>query len=78
MKANTTYTAIIIEAEDGTFSGYVEEVPGVISQGNTEKELRTNLLDALQMMLGYYKEETFKLLLKTPARSFKKEILVLT
>ena len=77
MKAKPTYTAVIIQAKDGTYSGYVEEVPGVISQGNTEKELRENLLDALQMMLRYYKDETSKLFRKS-SRSRKKEILVLS
>lgn len=77
MKAKPTYTAIMLEAQDGTFTGYIEEVPGVISQGKTEKELRDNLLDALQMMLTYYKDETRKLLRKSSARSRKREILVL-
>ena len=78
MKANPTYTAIIIKSDDGTYSGYVEEVPGVISQGDTEKELRENLLDALQMMLRYYREETSKLLRKSNSRKHKREILVLS
>ena len=77
MKAKPSFTAVIIQCDDGTYSGYVEEVPGVISQGNTEKELRANLLDALQMMLKYYKDETRKLLRKSSSRSSKKEILVL-
>lgn len=77
MKAKPSFTAVIIHCDDGTYSGYVEEVPGVISQGNTEKELRTNLLDALQMMLKYYKDETRKLLRKSSTRSSKKEIFVL-
>lgn len=78
MKSNPTYTAIIMKADDGTFSGYVEEVPGVISQGKTEKELRENLLDALQMMLRYYREESRKLLRKSSSRKHKREILSLS
>ena len=78
MKAKPTYTAIILKADDGTYAGYIEEVPGVISQGNTEKELRENLLDALQMMLRYYRDETQKLLRKSNSKKHKREILVLS
>ena len=77
MKAKPTYTAVMMQAEDGTFSGYIEEVPGVVSQGGSEKELRENLLDALQMMLRYYKDETRKFFRKSPPRNRKKEILTL-
>jgi predicted RNase H-like HicB family nuclease len=78
MKAKPTYTAVMIKAADGTYTGYIEEVPGVISQGESEKELRENLLDALQMMLRYYKDETRKFLRKSSSGNHKKEILVLT
>ncbi len=77
MKANPTYTAVMMQAKDGTFTGYIEEVPAVISQGNNEQELRENLLDALQMMLDYYKVEARKFFRKTPSLQRKREILSL-
>ncbi len=33
------------------YVGYVEEVPGVNTQGRTLKEAKANLLDALQLVL---------------------------
>ena len=75
MKIKSNFTAIILKASDGTFTGYVEEVPGVISQGKTVKETIDYLNDALQMMLLYYKEEARKLIRKSRSKIYKKEIL---
>ena len=77
MKNNNEYTAIILKAKEGGFTGYVEEMPGVISQGNTIEELKENLIDALQMMISYYKDETKKLLKKSKTRIHKRQALVL-
>jgi predicted RNase H-like HicB family nuclease len=68
MKIQSNFTAIILKAEDGTFAGYVEEVPGVISQVKTEKQALVNLNDSLQMMLRYYKAEARKLIRKSRSR----------
>ncbi|MEP7170699.1 MAG: type II toxin-antitoxin system HicB family antitoxin [Bacteroidota bacterium] len=75
MKIQSNFTAIILKAKDGTFTGYVEEVPGVISQGNTLEETMEYLGDALQMMLKYYKEETRKIIRKSHSKVYKKETL---
>jgi predicted RNase H-like HicB family nuclease len=45
-----TYTAVIQQAE-GWWIGWVEEVPGVNSQGKTREELLDNLRDALDEAL---------------------------
>lgn len=45
-----TYTAIVQQA-DGWWIGWVEEVPGVNSQGATREELLDNLRDALEEAL---------------------------
>jgi predicted RNase H-like HicB family nuclease len=46
----TNYTAVI--QQDGEWwIGWVEEVPGVNSQGNTREELLDNLRDALEEAL---------------------------
>ncbi len=42
-----TYTAII-QQSDGWWIGWVEEVPGVNSQGHTREELLENLQDAFR------------------------------
>jgi predicted RNase H-like HicB family nuclease len=45
-----SYTAVIQQA-DGWWIGWVEEVPGVNSQGKTREELLDNLRDALDEAL---------------------------
>ena len=46
------YTLIIQEAEDGGYIGYVPEIPGANTQGETEDEVRQNIKDALQVLLS--------------------------
>jgi predicted RNase H-like HicB family nuclease len=38
--------------DDGWYVGRLKEVPGVMSQGETLEELKANILDAYQMMIG--------------------------
>lgn len=38
------------EIPDGGFVGFVEEIPGVNTQGNTIQETKANLIDAIQMI----------------------------
>ncbi len=45
------FTAIIEKSEDGWYVGQLEEMPAVLTQGKTIKELKDNLLDALRLML---------------------------
>lgn len=46
-KAINTYTAVVTRSE-GAYIGFVEEVPGVNSQGETEEEAFDNLKIALE------------------------------
>jgi predicted RNase H-like HicB family nuclease len=50
------YTAVIRE-QGGWWIGWVEEVPGVNSQGRTREELIDNLRDALQEALEMNRTE---------------------
>ena len=43
--------AVFEPAREGGFTCFVEEVPAAISQGETLEEARTNLLDALTLVL---------------------------
>ena len=52
------YTAIIEQSEDGWYVGQVQEIPEAISQGRTIEELTQNLLDALEMVIDYHREQT--------------------
>ncbi|MBL4587642.1 MAG: type II toxin-antitoxin system HicB family antitoxin [Flavobacteriales bacterium] len=54
------FTAIIEKSKDGWFVGQIEEVPAAISQGKTIEELRSNLLDALNLLFESNKIEVEK------------------
>ena len=51
-----TLTAIYEEAEDGGFIGYVAELPGANTQGETLEETRENLGEAIQLILQANRE----------------------
>ena len=60
MKPNLTLTAIIEKSDDGWYVGQLEEMPEVLSQGKTVKELLSNLKDALNLILEDRKEDVVK------------------
>lgn len=57
MKAKLKFTAVFVPAEEGGYCAYIEEIPGVNTQGETLKEVKENLLDALEFMLEVNREE---------------------
>ena len=50
-------TRIYEEAEEGGYIGYIAELPGANTQGETMEEVRENLLEAMQMILEANREE---------------------
>jgi predicted RNase H-like HicB family nuclease len=50
-------TAIYEEAEEGGYIGYVAELPGANTQGETLEETRANLREAVTLLLECYREE---------------------
>jgi predicted RNase H-like HicB family nuclease len=52
----TTYTAVI-QRDDGWWIGWIEEIPGVNSQGETREELLENLQSGLQEALEMNRED---------------------
>jgi predicted RNase H-like HicB family nuclease len=44
-------TIIYEDAEDGWIVATIPEIPGVFSQGRTRDEARSNVIDALKLML---------------------------
>ncbi len=52
-----SFTAMFEPAEEGGFTGYVVEVPGANTQGETLEETRENLFDALEMILAIRREQ---------------------
>jgi predicted RNase H-like HicB family nuclease len=47
---------IIIEKADDGFIGEVPELPGCYSQGRTKKELKNNIVEAIELYLETKKE----------------------
>jgi predicted RNase H-like HicB family nuclease len=51
------YHTIIRPERTGWFVGWVEEIPGTITQGRSLEECRRNLREALQLMLETHRDE---------------------
>jgi predicted RNase H-like HicB family nuclease len=51
------FTAIYEKAEEGGYIGYVAELPGANTQGETLDETRENLKDAVELLLDCYRED---------------------
>ena len=51
------YHSIIKASADGSFLGWVEEVPGTITSGHSIEECRTNLQSSLAIMLESLRAE---------------------
>jgi predicted RNase H-like HicB family nuclease len=55
----TTFTALF-EKVDNCYIGYVEELPGANTQGETLEEARENLCEAIELILLSNREMTEK------------------
>jgi len=51
MKAKLKLTAVFEEAEEGGYLAFIEELPGVNTQGESLDEAKINLLDALELVM---------------------------
>lgn len=67
-------TAIYEEAAEGGFIGYVAELPGANSQGETLEEVRGNLKEAVELLLECYREEAEKRL--ASGQATKEELIL--
>jgi predicted RNase H-like HicB family nuclease len=52
-----TLTTVFEEAEEGGYIGYVAELPGANTQGDTIEETRANLAEAIQLILETNREQ---------------------
>lgn len=52
-----TLTTIFEEAEEGGYIGYVAELPGANTQGETLEEARENLTEAIHLILNSNREQ---------------------
>ena len=51
------YHTIIKPEANGWFVGWVEEIPGTITQGRSLDECRRNLRDSLELMVETHRDE---------------------
>ncbi len=51
MKAKLKLTAVFEEAEEGGYVAFIEELPGVNTQGESLDEARENLPEALELVM---------------------------
>ena len=70
-----TLTTIFEDAEEGGYIGYVAELPGANTQGETLEEVRENLAEAIQLILEANREQFEKQL--QPGSKVRREHLVL-
>jgi predicted RNase H-like HicB family nuclease len=49
-------TAVFEPAKEGGYTAFVEEIPAAISQGETLEDAKSNLRDALQLVLDTQRE----------------------
>jgi len=67
------YTAIYEEAEEGGYIGYVAELPGANTQGETLEETRENLKNAVELLLECYREDAAK---RSTDRTIKESLIL--
>ncbi len=51
------FTAIYEKADEGGYIGYVAELPGANTQGETIEETRENLREAVTLLLDCYSDD---------------------
>ncbi len=51
MKAKLELTAVFEEAEEGGYIAFIEELPGVNTQGESLEEAKINLMEALDLVM---------------------------
>ena len=56
MKTKIKMTAVFEKIEEGGYIAFIEELPGVNTQGETLEEARVNLLEALELVLQTQRE----------------------
>ena len=57
LRMKQRYHTIIRPEANGWFVGWVEEIPGTITQARSLDECRRNLRDALELMVETHREE---------------------
>ena len=75
MKTNMKLTAVFSPEEDGGYIAYIEEMPGVNTQGDNLEEAKSNLLEALTMVMEVRREMSKKEILSASKKLSKQKII---
>ncbi|MCD4789357.1 MAG: type II toxin-antitoxin system HicB family antitoxin [Bacteroidales bacterium] len=75
MKTNMKLTAVFRPEEDGGYIAYIEEMPGVNTQGDNLEEAKSNLMEALTMVMEVRREMAKKEILTAVKKSSKQKII---
>ena len=67
---NFSLTAVYQEATEGGYIGYIAEIDGINTQGETLEETKENLLDAYNLMMENRKEEMKDMLTNSITQPF--------
>ncbi|MEP7145857.1 MAG: type II toxin-antitoxin system HicB family antitoxin [bacterium] len=59
MNKKINLTSVFEKAEEEGYIPYIEEIPGVNTQGETLKEAKENLFEALELVLEVNREVSF-------------------
>lgn len=62
------------ESEGGGYWAFVEELPGAITQADTLEEIRTNLQDAVSLVLQFHREQAKSQLSPEAKRTIRERI----
>lgn len=65
------FTAVFVPAEEGGFTAFLEEIPNVVTEGDTLEEARDNLKDALILALEVNREDAARLAVKIGGNEFR-------
>jgi len=78
MKTNMKLTAVFEPDEEGGYIAYIEEIPGVNTQGESLEEAKINILDALNLVMETRRAMAEKEIKKsqTPKHKFIREDIV--
>ena len=61
METKLNINMVFEEAKEGGYIAFIEEIPGVNTQGETLQEAKENLMDALNLTLDFHRERSRKL-----------------
>lgn len=73
MLKKLTLTAVVQEVPEGGFIAFIEEIPGVNTQGETIEEAKANLSEALDLTMEFHKERLKKTFRRSKKGLIKEE-----